>query len=276
VNFKTILTTATTVALMATTAVAQEVPEEEVNPFPPIAFGETISGFLTAEDDTLADGSYYETFLFTGEQGESVTVSLNSLDFNAHALLADSMDTIVFADGDGGGSCNAHLNYVLPAAGFYTVFVTTLTPHETGEFQVSLNKGTLAAGSTRPCAGFFDKKGTLAAGDSTMGTLGPPDPKLGPSYYQVWGLELAEGQTVTIDLQSIIFDARLTLYRGFSTAVNMNDDGGGSCNARLVVTGDGHPYEVLMTTGKEEETGPYLLRVTEGALPIVQVSQCEG
>ena len=275
-NFGTTMTAAAAVFLIATTAVAQELTEEGVKPFPPISYGETISGFLTAADDTLPDGSYYETFLFAGEQGDSVTISVGSLDFNAHAMLADSMDTILFVDGDGGGSCNAHFNYVLPTGGRYTVFVTTMSPHETGEFQVSLHKGVVAAGSTRPCAGFFDKKGTLSAGDSAMGTLGPPDPKLGPSYFQVWNIDLAEGQTVTVDLQSIIFDARLTLYRGFATAVNMNDDGGGGCNARLVLTGDGHPYSVVMTTGKEDETGPFLLRVSEGALPIVQESQCEG
>ena len=109
-----------------------------------------------------------------------------------------------------------------------------------------------------------------------MGTLGPPDPKLGPSYYQVWGIDVPEGQTVTIDLQSIIFDARLTLLRGFATAVDANDDGAGACNARLVLTGDGHPYSVLMQSGKQDETGPFILRVQEGALPIVQESQCEG
>ena len=53
-------------------------------------------------------------------------------------------------------------------------------------------------------------------------------------------------------------------------------DGAGACNARLVLTGDGHPHIVVLTTGKEDETGPYVLRVTEGALPIVQESQCEG
>jgi hypothetical protein len=92
----------------------------------------------------------------------------------------------------------------------------------------------------------------------------------------VWNIDLPMGRTVTVDLQSIIFDARLTVYRGFATAVDMNDDGGGGCNARLVLTGDGHPYNVVMTSGKEDETGPYLLRVAEGALPVVQESQCEG
>ena len=275
-KYRTIMATAAAVVLIAATAVAQEETEEAANPFLPISYGETLSGFLTAADDSLQDGSHYKMFLFSGEQGDSVTIGVSSLDFNAHVLFADSLDTILSDDGDGGGSCNAHLTYVLPTSGRYIVYATTFSPHKIGEYQVSLNKGTMAAGSTRPCAGFFDMNGTLSPGDSAMGTLGPPDSQLGPSYFQMWHIDVADGQTVTIDLQSIIFDARLTLFRGFATAVDGNDDGGGGCNARLVLTGDGHPYNVRLTTGKEDETGPFLLRVTEGALPIVQESQCEG
>lgn len=275
-NYTAPLATAAAAVLLTTSTVAQAGTDEVYNPFLPISYGETLSGFLTAADDTLADGSHYKMFLFSGDMGDSLTIEAGSLDFNAHVLFADSIDTILLDDGDAGGSCNAHLTYVLPTSGRYIVYATTFSPHETGEFQLSVNRGARAAANTRPCAGFFDKKGSLSVGDSTMGSLGPPDSKLGPSYYQVWRIDLPEGRTATIDLQSIIFDARLTLYRGFATAVDMNDDGGGGCNSRLVLTGDGHPYSIVMTTGKEDETGPYLLRVTEGALPIVQESQCEG
>ena len=276
-KLRTIAAAAAAVVLMTSTADAQEgVPQEAPNPFQPISYGETLSAFLTAADDSLADGSHYKMFLFSGDLGDSITISVSSLDFNAHLLFADSVDKILGDDGDGGGSCNAYMTYVLPTSGRYIAYATSFRPHEVGEFQISLNKGTTAPSSTEVCGGFFDTKGTLAAGDSAMGTLGPPDSKLGPSYFQVWDIDVPEGLTVTIDLQSIIFDARLTLYRGFATPVDANDDGAGACNARLVLTGDGHPHIVVLTTGKEDETGPYVLRVTEGALPIVQESQCEG
>ena len=275
VNLRIIAMAAAAVVLTTSTVIAQE--EEEVNnPFLPIGYGETLTGFLTAADDSLADGSHYKMFLFAGEAGDSITISVNSLDFNAHLLFADSMDNILADDGDSGGLCNAHLTHVLPTSGRYIVYATTFYPHDVGEFQVSLTEGSADPSSTRPCGGFFDLNGTLTSGDSAMGTLGPPDSKLGPSYFQVWEIDVLEGQTATIDLQSIIFDARLTLYRGFATAIDANDDGAGACNARIVLTGDGHPHRVVMTTGKQDETGPYILRVQEGALPIVQESQCEG
>ncbi len=271
-----IISAAAAAVVLTTSSVLAQVEEEAANPFLPISYGETLSGFLTAADDSLADGSHYKMFLFSGDAGDSVTVSVSSLDFNAHVLFADSLDTILADDGDGGGLCNAHMTHVLPTSGRYIVYATTFYPHDVGEFQISLNKGAMAPGSTRPCGGFFDTKGMLSVGDSAMGTLGPPDSKLGPSYFQAWEIEVPEGQTVTIDLQSIIFDARLTLYRGFATAIDANDDGAGACNARIVLTGDGHPHSVVLTTGKQDETGPYILRVQEGALPIVQESQCEG
>jgi hypothetical protein len=266
---------ATAVVLTSSTVAAQE-GNEAPNPFLPISYGETLSGFLTAADDSLQDGSHYKMFLFSGDAGDSVTISVSSLDFNAHVLFADSVDTILADDSDSGGMCNAHMTAVLPTSGRYIVYATTFYPHDVGEFQISVSKGNTDPGSTRPCGGFFDTKGTLSAGDSAMGTLGPPDSKLGPSYFQTWEIDVPEGQTVTIDLQSIIFDARLTLYRGFATAIDANDDGAGACNARLVLTGNGHPHSVVMTTGKQDETGPYILRVQEGALPVVQESQCEG
>jgi hypothetical protein len=275
VNLK-IVTTAAVAVVLTTSAAFGQAQEAVDNPFLPLGFGESQSAFLTAADDSLADGSFYKMFLFAGEAGDSVTITVNSLDFNAHLLFADSLDTILADDSDSGGLCNAHLTHVLPTSGRYIVYATTFHPHDVGEFEISLTKGSQAPAETRPCAGFFDKNGTLSVGDSAMGTLGPPDQKLGPTYYQVWGIDVPEGETVTIDLQSIIFDARLTLLRGFASRVDANDDGAGACNARLVLTGDGHPYSVLMTTGKQDETGPYILRVQEGALPIVQESQCEG
>lgn len=275
VKLRIIAAAAAAVVLTTSTVIAQDA-EEANNPFLPISYGETLSGFLTSADDSLADGSLYKMFLFSGEAGDSITLSVNSLDFNAHLLFADSMDNILADDGDGGGLCNAHMTQVLPTSGRYIVYATTFYPHEVGEFQITLAKGSAAPASTRPCGGFFDTNGSLTIGDSAMGTLGPPDQKLGPSYFQVWEVDVPEGQTATIDLQSIIFDARLTLYRGFATAIDANDDGAGACNARIVLTGDGHPHRVVMTTGKQDETGPYILRVQEGALPIVQESQCEG
>lgn len=246
--------------------------------FQSINYGETLAAYLTTSDETLPDGSFYKAFAFHSQLADTITITLTSIDFDAVLLLADSSGELISpggSDNNGGGQCNAHLTFVVPVEGDYLLLATSNYPAHVGEFRVSLARGVRPAPSSEPCRGFFETKGTLTVGDTVAGHLGPPeDGKLGPSYYQVWDLSVPQGQTVTIDLESDEFDARLSLYRGFRTPVDANDDGAGKCNARLVLTQGAHPYRVVMTTGKQEETGHYVLSVTDGAKPVVEESQC--
>ncbi len=269
------------VAGVAVTMTAQEPetpPQDSTvveNPFIDVAYGDVVTGQLTVEGDTLADGSFFNMYLMVGAAGDTVTISLASLDFNSHVLFADSTDEILENDDDSGGSCNSHLTYVLPGSGRYIIYTTSTYSHRVGEYQLSVSKGAKPPASPRRCAGFFETKGTVSVGDSVAGTLGPPDDsKLGSTYFQVWGLSVPAGDTVTVDLISDDFDARLRLFRGFATALAGDDDGGAKCNARLVLTSEGHTYRLVMDTGKADETGKYMLRVTEGALPVTQQSEC--
>jgi len=263
-------------------ATVAQVPEVAVqdsaaveNAFIDVAVGDVLIGHLTAEDDTLSDGSHFKSYLLTGVAGDSITISLVSLDFNAQLLLADTTDKLLDYDDDAGGSCNSQLNFVLPGSGSYIIYATSTYSQRVGEYQLSVTKGMQPPTSTRRCGGFFETKGAVSVGDSVGGTLGPPDDsKLGQSYYQVWDLSVPVGITVTVDLISDDFDARLRLYRGFAAPLAGDDDGGGKCNARIVLTSEGHPYKLVMETGQGDETGKYVLKVTEGALPITQRSEC--
>lgn len=271
-----ILRDAAVVALIAgffgTAAAAQE---ETASPTP-IDFGETVTQRLEVTDDTLVDGSSYKMYIFAADAGDSVTISIKSIDFNTHLFLSDSVDTILETDDDSGGDCNAHLSTVIPTSGSYVIYATSTYPGRTGEYELELQKGMQAPTSTKRCGGFFTSKGTIALGDSTDGELGPPDGKLSGSYYQVWDLSIPVGETATVDFKSGNFDAVLVLYRGFAAALEMNDDGGGACHARLVITGPNFPLKIMLRTGKADETGEYQLRVIPGALPIVEESQCLG
>jgi len=258
-------------AALATAATAQD-----DNPFINIDVGETYTGQLKAGGDSLVDGSWFEMFLFAGEAGDTVTISIVSTDFNAHMFLADSVDTILETDDDSGGECNPHLTYVLPESARYIVYATTTYRAKVGNYELSVLPGTVPPPSSKRCGGFFQSNGSLALGGTIEGTLGPPDPKLSGSYYQIWDLEVPVGDTVTVDFKSGNFDAFLVLYRGFATAVGSNDDGGGACHARVVMIGTDHPLKVMLRTGKADETGDFTLSMVLGALPIVEVSQCLG
>ncbi len=256
-------------AALATAATAQD-----DNPFIDISVGETYTGQLVAGGDSLVDGSWFEMFLFNGEAGDTVTIAIASIDFNAHLFLADSLDTILETDDDSGGECNPHLAYILPEGGRYIVYVTSTYRAKTGQYELSILPGTVPPPSSKRCGGFFDSKGTLALGEIVEGTLGPPDPKLGGSHYQIWDLEVTVGDSVTVDFKSGNFDAYMVLYRGFATAIASNDDGGGACHARRVIAGSGHPLKVMLRTGKADESGDFTLSMVAGALPLVEESQC--
>jgi serine protease Do len=259
----------------ANTAIAQE-EEQQDNPFIDISVGETYTGQLVAGGDSLVDGSWFEMFLFAGQEGDTVTLALTSIDFNAHLFLADSLDTILETDDDSGGECNPHLTYVVPTSGRYIVYVTSTYRDRTGQYELSLQPGMVTPNSSKRCGGFFQANGTVGLGETVEGTLGPPDPKLGGSHYQIWELDVPLGDTVTVDFKSGDFDAFLVLYRGFATAIATNDDGGGACHSRLVIAGSGFPLKAMLRTGKENETGDFTLSMVSGALPLVEVSQCLG
>ncbi len=248
--------------------------EPEELKFVTLSYGETVQSFLTVNDDSLQNGLYYKAFVFSGEMGDSITATLSSIDFNVGLLLADSADVIVEDDADGGGLCNAQIQFELPATGRYILYATSATSHETGQFNISVAKGHNSPPSDKPCRGFLLVKDTLSVGDSISANLGPPDSKLGRTFYEVWALDVPLGETVTIDFLSDDFDARLSLYQGFATVRDANDDGAGKCNARLVFTGSEHPFRIVMTTGKPNQKGDFILRVTPGALPIQEASQC--
>jgi hypothetical protein len=266
----------TAAAALVTVSLAGSAPAQvvEQKPWQDIVYGETLAAFLTTSDDSLDDGSLYKSFVFSGEVGDSVTMEVSSIDFDAFLLFADSVGELLSSDDNGGGKCNSRMTFVLPQSGPYMVLATTKRPRSFGEFQVSVARGFVGQPGADRCSGFFDMKGTIAVGDSVMGTLGPPDGQWSQSYFQVWAIAVPAGDTATVDLRSGDFDALLLLYQGFSTAIDSDDDGGGACHARLHVVGSGHPMRVVMRSGKAQETGEYVLRVVPGALPKVPESQC--
>ena len=247
-------------------------------PFQQITPGEEVVAFLTSSDDSLPDGSFYKGFVFTAERGEWVTVSLRSLDFDAALLFTDSageISQVGWSDDDSGGECNAHLTTRIPVSGNYKILATSKYPGEVGEFRLSLARGEREPASTARCAGYFDLQGTLYPGDSVAGELElPPDEEIGSRPFHVWALAVPPDHTVTVDLISDDFDARVTLYQGFRTVVDADDDGAGKCNARLVVTGGDHPQRIVITAGDDAGHGKYLLRMLNGALPVVERSEC--
>jgi hypothetical protein len=267
------VTPLTLVSLVAAgTAAAQEEPL-----ITPIAYGDAVSGELTQDSPMLQDGSYFVVYGFEGEVGDEITVWLNSQDFNANALLTDAADSLVAADDNAGGACNAHVSTALPATGRYHIYANSAEPGELGEFHLTLHEGVYPPEGQTACTGWVGLAGMIAVGDSATSLLGPDDrvlPNDSTAFYEVWQLSNPEGTPFTVDL-SAPFDGAMILVRGLREVVTLDDDGGGGCNPRIAhVPEDRRAMRVVVTSREAFRGGEYQIHLRGVLLPAVNQPPC--
>ncbi|OLC08665.1 MAG: hypothetical protein AUH42_00855 [Gemmatimonadetes bacterium 13_1_40CM_70_11] len=244
----------------------------------PLTLGKTITGRLVPSDPMFNDSSHYKMYAFVGGRGDTLTAELTSTDFDANLLLADASGNVLRKDDDGGGNCNARLQYVLPAAANYRLYANSSARAELGEYHLTIVKGTRPAVADSSCRGFGRVAGMIQVGQTVTGRLSDEDPLFlsDSTYFQRWVLPVQLNQTFTVDLISDDFDAYMRLARGHDEKLVDNDDGGGGCNARIVYTAtDDHPLRVIVNTvGAKRATGRYTLRVSDGGLPTEPKGNC--
>ena len=256
-----------------------------------IAVGQTVNGEITDNDDLLTDTTLYQRWRFTATPGQDVTIDLSSPDFDPEMLLY-GLDTIAVND-DGGPGCSSRIVLSPPTSGPYVVLVnTTSTPHrQTGRFTLAVTPGQKPVDppGTRDCqpprggaSGGAPSGGdrtiseihpthSIAVGQQASGQITSSDEVwVDSTYIERWTVNGRAGQTVTIDLVSTDFDAYMIVRGpGVPSDHNSDDDSGGKCNARLVLTfTDNAPYEIdVNTQGRKFATGAFVLSVTNGAKP---------
>jgi len=243
----------------------------------PLRIGQSITAHLTLADRQLADSSRYKLYTFDARLGDTVSADMSSDDLDANLILTDASGNPLARNDDAGGACNAHLSFVMPAAGTYELFANSSSPGELGDFTVSLVQGVTAAARDTTCRGFGRVKGVIQVGQTVKGQLTAGDPLLraDSSYYQRWVLPLEAGRTVTVDLASDDFDSYLLVTRGRGQKLVENDDGGGGCNARVVYAAtDDHPVRLVVNSAGKLQTGHFTLRVADGARPLEPKGSC--
>jgi pre-peptidase len=245
----------------------------------PVRVGQTITGRLVQTDQKFSDGSRYKMYAFVGNKGDPITVDLTSDDFDAELLIADASGNSLARNDDGGGSCNARVVFVPPATGNFRVYANSSAPAELGDYRMTLTAGRSAAPADTTCKGFGRVAGMIEVGQTITGNLTSDDPELqsDSTYFERWILPVRANQSFTVDLTSDDFDAYLLLTRGRGDKLVDNDDGGGSCNARIVYTAtDDHPLRVFVNTASRprRQTGRFTLKVTEGQSPVETKGNC--
>src|SRR5437867_3157482 len=137
----------------------------------PLRIGQSVTGRLTLADRQLADSSRYRLYTFDARLGDTVSADMLSDDLDANLIVADAAANPLARNDDGGGGCNAHLSFVVPAAGSYDLFANSSSPGELGEFTISLVQGVPAAARDTTCRGRGRVKGAIQRGQTLKGHL---------------------------------------------------------------------------------------------------------
>lgn len=106
----------------------------------PIRVGQTVRGALDSASPEDDDGSYYHAYVFTGQAGERVRVTLRSEDFDAYLMVgrAEAVFLPLEEDDDGAGGTDSVIEFTLPAAGTYEIRASTFAAGETGSYALML------------------------------------------------------------------------------------------------------------------------------------------
>lgn len=96
-------------------------------------------GILNGGSPTLQDGSFYEEHSFQGDAGQTVTISLESNEFDTYLILLGPNDQLLAENDDAAsGTHNSTLTITLPITGTYRVIANAYEPSEQGRYLLTV------------------------------------------------------------------------------------------------------------------------------------------
>jgi uncharacterized protein YdeI (BOF family) len=207
-----------------------------------IEIGGTVTGELTED----APNALYR---FSGEEGQSVTITLTSEDFDSYLILQDADGNVIETNDDGAGNLNSLISFTLPSSDDFFIVVETYGHYNGGE----------------PIAGAYELSlvvveiDVIEFGETVEGELTES------ALESLYVFRADEGDTVTITLRSDVFDCYLILQDPDGYEVAYNDDGAGNLDSRigpitLSVAGE---YRIIATSLSRTATGPYSLTLEQ-------------
>ena len=216
-------------------------------------------------EDTVSETTEYTTF--DGVAGQTVTISLNSEDFDTLVRVLDANGVEVATNDDGGDSLNSLLNFTPTEDGEYTVVVDSFDGAPSGTFQLSVSTPCLFDGEAvdMGTAVTVDESlttgmnvveaGAINAGDTVEGNI--------DSQVSLYTITLDAGQTVTITVSSDDFDTVVIVTNEERIELlGFNADGLDGANSELEFTAPSAGEFVILVGGfGGEATGSYTISV---------------
>jgi hypothetical protein len=221
-----------------------------------IRFGDLATGRFTGGEPTVQDGRPAQAWALEGQAGESITVTLESTDFDAYLYLTGPGLEDLLSDDDGAGNSNSQITVTLPQDAMYLLVASSFQAGATGSYTIRVDEPIDL--NTLPTEGR-----SIGVGEAASGLLTSADPVvLEGRRGQVWALEGEAGQTVTIDLISDDFDCYLYLVGPGLAEPLSDDDSGGDFDSRIDITfPENGTYRVIITA-LGGNTGAFTLRVS--------------
>lgn len=248
----------------------------------PLAVGRRVSGTLDDNDFAAANGPE-DRYTLRGTAGQTVTVSVESSDFDTQVSIGQPVDQAweeLGGNDDRGEGTNSQAVYTFPETGVYQVAVFAFDAG-LGAYTVRVEEGDVAepelesedvemedtiampdGGADGVLADFPVE--TLRPGTPASGELTAAHPTMEDgSHYRDYAWDGRAGDQVTVDLSSDDFDSYLYLGTGTGESfeeIDSNDDGGQDQDARLVVTlPRTGTFTIRVNALSEGETGAYVL-----------------
>ncbi len=217
----------------------------------PIDLGDTVNGALTDENISAS-------YTFEGNAGQIVRLTLEADDFDPYLSLTDANGIEIASDDDSAGSLNARIaDFALPDSGSYTIIVDSASGYGRGEFTLSTTTAAVEPTIEPTSTPVVSEPGAISIGESVSSTLTD-----GPNVHTFEG---NAGQVVTIELDSVDFDAYLQLNDEDDSELASDDDGAGNLNAlienfSLPVDGT---YTIVVSSFDNTASGDYTLSLSE-------------
>ncbi len=109
----------------------------------PAARAETLieeAGALSSGDAVLDDGSLYDQYTFSGDNGQYVTIFLESEDFDPYLILLDPSGQRIGENDDvSSTNRNSRLIVTLPSTGLYTAVANSYESGISGEYAITID-----------------------------------------------------------------------------------------------------------------------------------------
>lgn len=181
--------------------------------------GEVHSGELTEESgQNFKDGSYLDLYVLYGQEGETVTITAASLEFDTYLSIFDPYGYLLATADDNMYSSDAELTVTLWETGRYLVVVSGFSDYDLGRYTISRGEAPSVGGGS---AVEFDVPGTFSGTyDANTSVIVPYLDAPGVGFV----VTLDEPTALAIYARSWDFDTFILVTDEWGNLLTENDD----------------------------------------------------